>query len=430
MITATDIMMKPMMKWMKINYNFVHPMANQYLTTNKPMKRTALMLVLALAVTVAFGQKNVRQTASNYLKEGKLDKALEAINQCINDPTTSADAKTWFLRGNIFLEMSNSTNAAYKALDADPLKASLESYKKAIELDAKKEFYDDIIAKLNWQRNNYFNVAVDEYNKKNYKAAMLDFANGADVIAIANVSDTAALLNAAYCAALAGEPKMAKRYYEDLLKGGYNSPNLFVQLSDIYRQEKDESNAIRVINEGLKLYPDDLRLFLAETNIYLTFGNTEKALRNLNAAIEKDKSNPSVFFALGTIYDNISNDSAKTETVRKECFNNAIKAYQDAIALKPDYFEPNYNIGAMYVNSAAMINDEANKLPLDQTDKFNALKKQADGYLDMATPFLETASQLQPNDLNTLYSLKQIYARTGKMDKVKLINERIAKITQ
>jgi hypothetical protein len=393
------------------------------------MKRIVLFLVMAAAVTLSFVQKNVRQTASNYLKEGKLDKAVEAINQCLSDPTTAGESKTWFIRGNIYLEVANTTNATYKALDPDPLKVSLDSYKKAIELDTKKEYYDDIVAKLNWQRNNYFNVAVDEYNKKNYKIAMENFANGADVIAIANVSDTAALLNAAYCANLATQPEMSKKYYEQLLKGGYKSPSVYVQLSDIYRLEKDQNNALRVINEGMALYPDNMSLFLAETNIYLTFGNTEKALKNLSAATEKDKSNASVFFALGTVYDNISNDTTKTLEVRQECFTNAIKAYEDAIAIKPEYFEPIYNIGAMYVNKAAMINDEANKLPLDQTAKFDELKKEADNYLGLATPYLEKASDLQPSDLNTLYSLKQIYARTGKIDKLKAVNERIAKLT-
>lgn len=388
------------------------------------------MLVMALAVTIAFGQKNVRQTASNYLKEGKLDKAMDAINQCINDPTTSGDAKTWLLRGNIYLELSNTTNATFKALEPDPLTLSLGSYKKAIELDTKKEYYEDIVAKLNWQRNNYFNQAVDAFNNQNFKKAMEGFAAGAEVISIANVSDTAGLLNAAYCATRAEEPKMAKQYYEKLLNGGYKSANLYVQLSELYRIEKDQENALRVVSEGMKLYPADMPLFLAETNIHLTFGNTTKALENLNAAVEKDKTNPSIFFALGTIYDRIANDSATSDEVRKECLDKAVNTYQEAITLKPDYFEPYYNIGALYVNKAATINDEANKLPLDQADKFDLLKKEADKYLEDATPYLEKASELQPGDLNTLYSLKQIYARTGKTDKLKFINERISKVSQ
>ena len=95
------------------------------------MKRIALILVMVAAVTVGFGQKNVRQSASNYLKEGKLDKALESINQCIQDPSTAQDPKTWFIRGNILLEISNSTNDAYKALVADPVIRSAEFIQKS-----------------------------------------------------------------------------------------------------------------------------------------------------------------------------------------------------------------------------------------------------------------------------------------------------------
>ena len=62
------------------------------------MKKLALILVLVTFIATAFGQKSMRQTASNYLKDGKLDKALEAINQCVLDPGTAQDTKAWFLK--------------------------------------------------------------------------------------------------------------------------------------------------------------------------------------------------------------------------------------------------------------------------------------------------------------------------------------------
>lgn len=394
------------------------------------MKRIALMLVMVMAVTAAIGQKNVRQTASNYLRSNKLDKAMEAINQCITDATTSSDPKTWLLRGNIYMELANTTNDAFKALEANPLQVALESYKKAMEFDTKGENYESIVDRLNAQRTVYFNAAVDHYNKSEYKEAMENFAKGADVIAIAKVSDTTSLLNAALCAELAKEPQLSKQYLHELIKGGYKSVNVYAKLSDLYRLDKDEENAFKVIQEGMQAYPNNMELFLAETNVYLTFGKTDKALANLKATIEKEKSNPSVFFALGTVYDQLSNDSAQTSDFRQQCFENAVAAYKNALTLTPEYFDAAFNLGALYVNKAATINDEANKLPLDQADKFDQLKKQADSYLEMATPYLETASTLQPSDLSTLVSLKQIYARTGKSDKLKEVNEKIAKITQ
>jgi hypothetical protein len=389
------------------------------------MKKSLLLVILLMTITFGFGQKNVRQTASNFLKEGKLDKAMETINQCIQDPSTATDAKSWFIRGNIYLEIANSADEKYKALDPNALQQALDSYKKATEFDQKKEYADDIFAKVNWQRNNYFNQAVDNYNKKKYTEAMLAFENGANALSSINVMDTISLFYAAACAGLANDQVKAKQYYIDLLKQGAKSSTIYISLSDIYRQEKDSSGALKVVRDGQKLYPNDLKLFLTETNIYLTFGDTKKALRNLKLASEKDTSNQTVFFALGTIYDNIANDTVNPGSVREEAFNAAIDAYKRAIKLNPAYFEPNYNIGALYVNKAATINDQANKLPLDADAEFKKLKAEADGYLEKATPYLETASELQPADINTLYSLKQIYSRLNKTDKLKAINEKI-----
>ena len=389
------------------------------------MKKITLVLVMVMTVTIAFGQKNVRQTASNYLKDGKLDKSLEAINQCILDPSTATDPKAWFIRGNVYLELSNTKEEKYKALDPDPLPKALESYKKAIEYDPKKEYYEDIVAKLNWQRNNYYNSAVDNYNKKNYKQAMTDFGRGAETLELANVPDTIGMLNAATCASLANDKESAKKYYILLLKNNYKSPTVFVTLSDIYRQDKDSAQALRYVRMGQNLYPGDNRLFLAETNIYLTFNNTTKALNNLKVALAKDTSNFSVAFALGTIYDALANDTTKPANVREQAFNDAIAAYGTSIRLNPEYFEGNYNLGALYVNKAAGINDEATKLPLEESAKFDKLKKEADTYLEKALPYLEKATALQPDDVNTLYTLKQIYARTNKPDKAKAIQEKI-----
>jgi Tfp pilus assembly protein PilF len=394
------------------------------------MKRIFLLFVVVCSMTHVIAQTEVREAATNYLNGYKLDSALESINRCVKDPSTSRDALSWLIRGNIYLEIANSNDEMYKSLDPNPLQQASNSYKKAAEFDQNKVYTEDIFAKVNLLRNHYFNQAVDNYNQKQYKEAMLAFEKGANAMAIVNFPDTISLFYAAACAGLADEKTKAKEYYIELLKQKAKSPAIYISLSDIYRQEQDSASALKIVRDGQKLYPDALNLMLTEANIYLTFGDSQKALKNLKLATKKDASNPTVFFALGTIYEATSNDISKSELVRQESWELAADAYKSAILLNPNYFEPNYNLGALYVNKAADIDDRANKVPLDAETEYEKLKAEADKYLEEAIPYLEKASEIRPDDMNTLWSLKQIYTRIKRAEELKIITDKIDAVQQ
>jgi len=394
------------------------------------MKKIGLLLVLVTSITLAFGQKSVRQTASNYLKDGKLDKSMEAINQCILDPSTAQDTKAWFIRGNVYLEIANTKDDKYAKLDENPLGKALESYKKALEFDSKtdyskKEFYGDIIGKLDGQYRTFFDSAISKYNKKSYEAAMINFGKSAEVLETVNITDTLSLLNGALCAGLANDREAAKGFYLKLLKGNYKSSNLYGSLSDIYLKDKDSTNAFKYIRMGLKEYPNNMSLFNGEINIYLTYNIVDKAMSNLNVAMKKDTSNYSIPFALGTLFDNQANDTTKTLAQREDAFKNAEKAYGKALQIKPDYFDACFNLGALNLNKASDILVKANNLPPDAVADFERLKKEADSYLAKAAPYLEKALELQPTDMNSLNALRQIYTRLNLPDKKKVIQDKI-----
>jgi tetratricopeptide (TPR) repeat protein len=389
------------------------------------MKKLLFVLVLVFSISTTFAQKNVRQTASNFLKDGKLDKALEAINQCLQDASTAQDAKAWFIKGNIYLEIANTKDEKYKSLDADPLQKALDAYKKAIEYDPKKDYYDDILAKLNWQRNNYFNSAVDSYNKKAYKEAMISFDNAANTLSSANVADTVSLFYAAACANLAGEKDKQKQYYIDLLKGHAKSIVIYASLADLYRLEKDSSSALKVIRAGKKVYPNNLQMTLSESNVYIFFNDVPKALSTLSIAAQKDSTNYLVFNAIGINYQKIYEDTLQTKANRDAAYPKAEAAYLKAIRLKPDFYDVELNIASLYFNSAVPIALKANGLPLEQKEAYDQLTAEANKYYKLALPFLVKADQLEPNDMNSLNSLRQIYSSLGDKDNLKIIQARI-----
>jgi Flp pilus assembly protein TadD len=392
------------------------------------MKKILFVLVLVFSITLTFGQKNVRQTASNLLKDGKLDKALETINVCLQDATMTQDAKAWFIKGNIYLEIANSKDEKYKSLDPDPLAKALDSYKKAIEFDPKKEYYEDIFAKLNWQRNNYFNAAVDAYNKKSYKDAMIGFDNASSALSLANVADTVSLFYAAACANLAGEKGKQKQYYIDLLKGGAKSIVIYASLADIYRLEKDSANALKVIRAGQKIYPNNLQMTLSESNVYIFFNNVPKALSTLTLAAQKDSTNYLVFNAIGINYQKIYEDTLKPKELRNESYKKSEAAYLKAVSLKPDFYDVQLNLASLYFNSAVPIVLKANSLPIDAKVEYDKLIEEANSYYKLALPHLVKADELQPNDLNTLNSLRQIYTSLGDDANKKVIMGKIQEL--
>jgi tetratricopeptide (TPR) repeat protein len=386
------------------------------------MKRFALLMILAISCTVVFGQRNNRTSAFNELRNGRLDRAKEYIDKTVQHEQTIQDARSWFYRGNIYLSIHMSENPEYKALDDNALDVALESYIKAQEYDEKKEYYTDILTNLFVISEQYYNLGVTSYNENDYKAAMNAFKQSLDVTIEMGSLDTMAMYNVGLTAEIAGETAEAKKYYSDLLEMEFQNAEIFGSMGRLYMAEGDTATALNYIKQGREIYPDDFNLLISEINIYLLTGDVEKAVENLELAVQKDNTNPTIFFAVGVAYDQLK---SKYPESADEYFSKSENAYLRAIELDPEYFDPIYNLGALYVNEAAILIEEANKLPLSEEEQYNKLIEDANSKLAASLPHLEKALELQPNDFNTMVSLKEIYTRLNKMDKLQEINQKI-----
>ena len=174
----------------------------------------------------------------------------------------------------------------------------------------------------------------------------------------------------------------------------------------------------------MKVFPGNLELLIAKINIYLYAGRTKEAKDLLEEAVRQDPKNANLWFAAGTSYDALANDTSKTKDQRDSYFVEAEKAYIKANELKGDFFDAIYNLGALYFNDGVRIFQEADKMINDMT-QYNLLKVKFEKRWNEALPFLEKAEKLSPNDYNTLLSLKQLYGRTSQMDNLKRVNEKL-----
>lgn len=359
---------------------------------------------IALTIFASFGtavaQPNKVQSAIIYIRYGEYDKAKAAIDEAIEHPKTQNSAKAWFYRGEVHLGIYGDTLWSSKFPGA--LDIAWESYRRCIELDTKNDHSDDASKKILSIQAGFYNEGVDAYIHKDYSFALSRFEQLLSV----NPNDTSVLFNAALTCGKMNENSKAQNYWKALLANNYNKPGVFVELARLAKISGDTTGALAYLQQGRTAHPNDIGLVIDELNIYLIQGQQEMAIDKLSAAIALDPANANLYFARGTAYDNTK------KPVQAEA------DYQKAIEIKADYFDPYYNLGAMYFNFAAELANQADKIPFSKQKEFEAAEAKAKEAFEKARPVLEKAHELQPDDNNTMISLQQLYARLKLNDKM------------
>ncbi len=392
------------------------------------MKRTTILFVLLFAVTCAFAQKGKVTSALSYKEAGKLDKAVEAIEETIDatNPKTEGSVtwpRTWEVRGEIYQAVFQSKDENYKKLNADPLTVAYDSYMKALQLDEKGKNAKGMKIKFTLLIGDLTNQAVAAFNEENYEKAMKSFEQ---IMAIEqtpaykvddpNAVDTVIIFNAGLAAYNAKQYDKAIEYYKQAAKYKYNGAKTYSLIANSYFQKKDTTGALQVLQDGLKEYSDNGILLVEVINVYLNANKIDDAMKYLNVAIAQDPKNASYFFAQGTLYDKLQ----KPEE--------AAASYLKAIEYKEDYFDAYYNLGALYYNKGVKQVDVANLVPSSQPDKYEIEKDKADVEFKKAIPYMEKAHEINPTDKFTLESLKTLYYRLKMLDKHAEIIEKMKSI--
>lgn len=378
-------------------------------------KFAALILILAIALGVN-AQNSKRTSAFNYLRYGKLEKAKEAIDAATEHSKTRDDAKTWFYRGNVYLAIQLTEEEEYKNLAENPLDEAYQAYKKALELDDKDEFTQDINDRIQVCAEQYYNRGVAAYNDQDYDKSVASFMKAADINKELGSTDTLSYFYAAQSAYFADNYEKSKELFGKLMDLGFQDISMYRVLADVYKSEGDTTQALAVIKKGRDIYPDDYNLMIDEVNIYIATDRKQEAVELLEVAMDKESQDPLIFFNAGVIYSDLDR------------LDKAIKAYDKAIELKPDYFDPYYNMGALYVNQASEIlaaADTLNPMNKKEAAMYDEMKKEADAVLEKSLPYIEKADELQPGDPGTLRTLRDIYVRLNMLEKVKEVNEKL-----
>ena len=394
-----------------------------------------ILLILSFIIsTVAVAQKHNIVNASIALRNANkangdevgvlLLEAKEYIDEAFSSESTANDPKMWNYRAPIYLQIALKKPeldnlAILKATDAH-IKC-LQKGKKDKIIVKKWTSKEDVLAGLVQCGYKLFNLAIDHYNKGDYKTS-LDFYDkifeivpfdDEDQLKRGNITKETILYNSFFSSNKLKDDTKSKELLQNLIDINFNEPAIYIHMSEIFKREKNIEKAIEYLSLGREMFEDDQSIINTEINLYIELGRTSELLKKLGEAIEIDTENSLLYFNRGTIYD------------QEGQLENAEKDYLKAIDLDPSSFGSNYNLGALFFNKAVELNNSANST--SDNKKYKSLKDKSDVYFNRALPYLESSYSINPKDKNTLLSLKQLYymkANYKKSDKIKkLISE-------
>ncbi len=380
------------------------------------MKRLTIITFLVAAAGFAFAQDgnnicawNAMNTYNSGGGPEDLERGLKCTDEAAVNDATSAKAKTWFYRGELYtlVFMDKTLKPKYGPAPFEAIKA----FRKLYDLnDPKFKDWEDVMKYLMPLGTNVFNEAVDYYQNKNYAQAYQYFYAIKDVNYIIegrnlkpNIELAVALKNAAICAENANDLPGAINVYIDWLRVApdamaYRSYAVALKKSGKLAESK------QIVDEGLAKYPKDANLLVEKINVYLEGAQYPEALAYVNNLLEVEPNNDGAYFIKGLAYEKIGNEDS------------VVYYYTKCAEINPKNIKPWNNLGALYVNKANSMVEQMNKLGNSSADikLYDELKKQRRELYMKAKPYLEKAKEIEPNDAQILRTLKQVELYTAE----------------
>ena len=322
------------------------------------MKKHVLLSFALLIGLIANAQLT---DAILYHKNNQLPKAKEAIEKASKNEKVARKSKVWYYRGLINMDLAKGSEEATKKYEL--FNTANESFAKAITTNAGETWVSQSKGKVNELYSVIFNEGVGYHNAKDFENA-LKFDELAAMVEVKEVKNRVnALINATIAASELGLDDKRIELNKKILEIQPNDPEAYVELILLYDKKEDLDQALKYAEEGAKKFPKDNRFTNEEARLAIKSGKGDEAIAKLKAASEKEPENTIFLNKIADIYDQ-QGDKESAE-----------KYYNKTLAIDANNIDANYNLGSLYFNKGATVQNEVNKMDLKDYQKMGAAKE-------------------------------------------------------
>lgn len=375
--------------------------------------------------TTVFAQIQMQNRAYEYATTGKYLEAKQAIDFAAKNDITSKDPKTWYLRGFIYKELYNDAASEGNLSEARELrKSSILSLKNSIELDTQQEYTEDCTDILNYLYGTILTTeGVANLERQNFREAIKNIRTYVDDWGKkgANYGDAVYYLGYAYSALR--NVDSALYYYQQALDLDYDEPLIYYNLAYIYENKQMKDKSIGIIRQGIKRYPNNENLIIANINVLLSFNELEEAEPVIKYYVDNFNETADVMIVAATVYEKLE---SKFPNLQDKYFNYRVNALNRALQLEPNNFTANYNLGIAYFNRGVDIVLAA-EYTYDLQEVMNMLDEVADLFTT-AKPYVEKAHRLNEENVQVLKALEGIYYQLGQKDELENVKKKLNSI--
>jgi tetratricopeptide (TPR) repeat protein len=366
------------------------------------MRYTKIIVVIMVFLGFTFMGYQCGSTeltsAKLYIQQKNFDKAMDLLVQEVQKNPKSDEGH--YLLGVVYGEKNE-----YNKMN--------DSYNKSLAVS--NNFKDNIEQSKQYYWTTLFNRGVKSYqegvNSQNEDSSRVHFSKAANYFetAINIIPDsTDAYKNLAFVYINTREYDKAAEPLKKL-KDKEKSVESYQFLGEILYEQGNQlkendstaamnyyNEAINVLEEGRKIYPNEPKILLALSNSYIAANKLDVAKDVFKAGVEAEPGNKYYRYNYGVLL------------LGAEEYAEAEKQFVKAIEIDPDYENALYNLGVTYVKWGTHLNELADQK--GETSEEYKVKYQ------MALPHLEKVTQMKSDDAVLWELLGKVYTVLGMQD--------------
>ncbi|MEA3479885.1 MAG: tetratricopeptide repeat protein, partial [Bacteroidota bacterium] len=231
----------------------------------------------------------------------------------------------------------------------DPLRVSIDAYKKTRELDEDGKLDPKVKEGLISTKALLKRQGVNNYYAEDYEDALGSFE---DVLEINNLDlfagevDTVMIqysgIIAREIANKTGDKELYKKsiqYYKLLADAGFGGPNTYLQIKMDYLSLGDSVSALEILKEAYAKYPDSVNVMANVADLYIQMHLIDEGIAFMETVVANNPDIAEAYYWQGRMYIN------KEEV---EDIDKAIESYNKASELDPTIYYVYYDLGYIY----------------------------------------------------------------------------------